>query len=67
MNFQASLESERIEEERITRSKEDRIKLFSVRVFVNLAVLVLLIAALYLIYVVFDFSVSRLSFLDYLI
>lgn len=56
--IQTSIESERIEEERLTRSKEERFKLFSVRVLVNLAVFVLLIAALYLIYVVFDFSVS---------
>lgn len=54
--IKTSIESERIEEERLSRSKEERFKLFSVRVLVNLAVFVLLIAALYLIYAVFDFS-----------
>ncbi|KAE8742635.1 hypothetical protein FOCC_FOCC011814 [Frankliniella occidentalis] len=54
--IKSSLESERIEEERITRSKEERFKLFSVRILVNVAVIVLITGALYLIYAVFDFS-----------
>ncbi|KAJ1519841.1 hypothetical protein ONE63_004087 [Megalurothrips usitatus] len=54
--IKSSLESERIEEERITRSKEERFKLFSIRILVNLAVFILLIGALYLIYAVFELS-----------
>lgn len=58
------LESEKLEEERQNRTKQEKIKLILVRVLVNLMVLAVLCSCAVGIYFVFDFSTTKLREFD---
>ncbi|CAL1685459.1 unnamed protein product [Lasius platythorax] len=59
--MKAFLEAERMEEERQNRTREEKTKLFFIRLFVNLLVLTVLSACGVFIYYVIDFSFDQLA------
>ncbi|XP_070162625.1 transmembrane channel-like protein 7 [Polyergus mexicanus] len=59
--MKAFLEAERMEEERQNRTREEKTKLFFIRLFVNLLVLTILSTCSAFIYYVIDFSFSQLA------
>lgn len=60
LEIKGILESERREEEKRNRSKDERIKLMGIRTFVNLLVFTILIFAGIMIYYVFQFSTNSI-------
>ncbi|XP_076475416.1 transmembrane channel-like protein 7 isoform X2 [Bombus vancouverensis nearcticus] len=59
--MKAFLEAERLEEERQNRTREETTKLFLMRFFINLIVLVVLCGSGVLIYHIFEFSLDQVS------
>lgn len=59
--MKAFLEAERMEEERQNRTREEKTKLFFIRLFVNLLVLTVLSACGAFIYYIIDFSFDQLA------
>lgn len=59
--MKAFLEAERMEEERQNRTREEKTKLFFIRLFVNLLVLTILGGCAIFIYYIIDFSSSQIA------